>query len=236
MIDSVPEWHYDESRHVGIDYSLSDAADAYEKEHSVFRDYDRETAMAIEALGLGARSNVLDMGCGTGGYALRLAKQCNRVYAVDISQSMLSIASRKAARENMTNITFVNKGLLTYVHQGEELDAAISALSLHHLPDFWKMIALKRLHDMLRPGGQLFLLDVVFCFEADDYRNGIEEWLREMKRRGGDKIMRENSIHIKEEFSTWDWIVREMLIRAGFEIREEANPLTNIMGFLCVKK
>jgi putative AdoMet-dependent methyltransferase len=40
-------------------------------------------------------------------------------------------------------------GFLNYEHNGPPLDMIVSNLALHHLPDFWKMIALKRIHEML---------------------------------------------------------------------------------------
>ena len=123
----------------------------------------------------------------------------------------------------------------TYNHEGKELDAAISAISLHHLPDFWKMIALKRLNRMLKPGGRFFLLDLVFCFDIDGYGSKIDEWLQEMGALGGESIIKENTVHIREEFSTWDWVLREMLGKVGFEILNESNPLGNVKGFICKK-
>ena len=235
MSHTTPDWQYDETKQVGMDYSADAVANEYDTNHSVFRDYDREVESVIDALELNSDSTVLDIGCGTDPYSLRLARHCKQVYAVDVSKSMLSIAHTHAREQKLSNISFVNAGFLTYQHNGNALDAVISALALHHLPDFWKLIALKRLYAMLKPGGRFFLVDVVFCFPADDYHNGIKQWLRTMETVAGSTIMRENSIHIREEFSTWDWIMRDMLLRAGFEIRDEASPLENVKGYVCVK-
>ena len=231
----ISEWQYDEQTHVGMDYSNVFVAQDYEKEHSEFRDYDNEVRLAISALDLKNESSVLDIGCGNGGYALRLAKHCAHVYAVDISKSMLSIAAKHAEEQKLPNITFVNAGFLTYCHSGNKLDAIVSAIALHHLPDFWKLIALRRLCEMLKAGGKLFLVDLVFCFNVDNYKEGIEKWLCKMEELGGNKIMKENCVHIREEYSTWDWIMKEMLIRAGFNILDESNPLENVKGYVCMK-
>ncbi len=37
--------------------------------------------------------------------------------------------------------------------------------ALHHLPDFWKAIALDRIATFLRPGGVLRLHDLIFDFQ-----------------------------------------------------------------------
>ena len=229
------DWQYDESKHVGMDYSDHNVSQDYDTEQSRFRDYDSEVRSAIDALGLNEQSVVLDIGCGNGGYTLRLAKCCQHVYAVDISESMLAIARKHAEEQEVRNVTFVNSGFLTYSHKGDKLDAVVTAIALHHLPDFWKQIALKRLCEMLKPGGKLLLIDLVFCFNVEEYSERVENWLQKMYELGGNKIMNENCIHIREEYSTWDWIMKEMLQKAGFNILDEANPLENVKGYVCIK-
>lgn len=49
---------------------------------------------------------------------------------------------------------FLPGGFLTYQHQGPPLDAVVTQIALHHLPDFWKQIALLRIFDMLKEGGK----------------------------------------------------------------------------------
>ena len=49
------------------------------------------------------------------------------------------------------------------------MDAVITQLALHHLPDFWKLVALKRISQMLKDGGKLYLRDVVFPSNVEDY-------------------------------------------------------------------
>ena len=55
---------------------------------------------------------------------------------------------------------------LTYDHAGPPADVVDSRHALHHLPDFWKAMALSRIAGMLRSGGVLRLWDVVYAFEA----------------------------------------------------------------------
>ena len=74
---------------------------------------------------------------------------------------------------------------------------------------------------MLRPGGVFFLRDLVFSFEPHDAESTIEQWLARAAARPEDGWTRaELETHVREEFSTYNWLLEPMLERAGFEIRE----------------
>jgi SAM-dependent methyltransferase len=77
------------------------------------------------------------MGCGTGAFALHAAPYYRKIYAVDIARAMLGRARRKARKAGLTNIEFRRGGFLTYEHADDPVDAVVSVLALHHLPDFW---------------------------------------------------------------------------------------------------
>jgi putative AdoMet-dependent methyltransferase len=53
----------------------------------------------------------------------------------------------------VANIEFVHAGFLTYAHRDEAADAVVSRMALHHLPDFWKVVALDRVRALLKKGG-----------------------------------------------------------------------------------
>jgi ubiquinone/menaquinone biosynthesis C-methylase UbiE len=54
----------------------------------------------------GPDSTVLDVGCGTGKYALALACRCRKITGIDISPRMLDIARQKAGEMGFTNVDF----------------------------------------------------------------------------------------------------------------------------------
>jgi SAM-dependent methyltransferase len=70
----------------------------------------------------------------------------------------------------------VHAGFLTYLHHGDPADVVYSRYALHHLPDFWKAVALDRIHAILRPGGIFRLWDVVFNFRPSEAAERIEAW------------------------------------------------------------
>jgi hypothetical protein len=107
---------------------------------------------------------------------------------------------------------------------------------LHHLPDFWKLTGLRRLAQMLKVGGRLYLFDVVFSFNVDGYESRLNKWVKSTAERIGPIFAEEVEIHIREEYSTYDWIMEGLLQRAGF-VMETANYKHDLMAaYLCTRK
>jgi hypothetical protein len=108
---------------------------------------------------------------------------------------------------------------LTYEHVGRLADFIYSRYALHHLPDFWKALALSRLRRMLRAGAVLRPWDVVYDFAPAEAEARIEAWCA----TGGDTAQAEWSRaeleeHVRDEHSTFTWLLEPMIARSGFEI------------------
>lgn len=82
-----PAWRYDEMKSCGANFNNFFVARGYDKYHQTFRDYRRETEQIVAALGLDSSASVLDMGCGTGAFAIHAVPYYRKVYAVDIRKS-----------------------------------------------------------------------------------------------------------------------------------------------------
>lgn len=67
---------------------------------------DRFLKLLADNQMMDSHSYLLDVGCGTGGYALALAGRCRAVTGIDLSPRMLDIASEKARERNLTNVDF----------------------------------------------------------------------------------------------------------------------------------
>ncbi|MCK9897695.1 class I SAM-dependent methyltransferase [Frankia sp. AgB32] len=91
---------------------------------------------------------VLDVGCGTGAFAARLAERVDQVDAVDRSERMIE----QARRHTPHNVTCVLADVLVDPLPGKDYDAIVSITALHHLP---LADALEVLAAALRPGGVL---------------------------------------------------------------------------------
>jgi SAM-dependent methyltransferase len=131
----------------------------------------------------------------------------------------------------------VQAGFLTYEHQGEPASFVYSRNALHHLPDFWKAIALQRIATLLAPGGLLRLRDLVFAFEPDEAERAIEPWLAGAAADPAVGWTRaELETHLREEYSTFTWLLEPMLERAGFAIQQaEFSPFGIYAAYVCVK-
>ncbi len=230
-----PKWQYDEMKQIGTDYTDPDEIAAYDRRQQQYRDTLAESKAIVERLGLGADQTVLDMGSGTGAFALHAAGLCAKVYAVDVSEPMLSFVRERAEQTGLSNIEFHHGGFLTYEHEAEPVDAIVSQIALHHLPDAWKLIGLTRLAGNLTTGGRLYLKDLVFTFDPADYRRVFDEKIRDFAQATDPEFASQLETHIRQEFSTLDWIMEGILRRAGFTI-DLADYRAGLAEYLCTKE
>ncbi|MHB1419823.1 MAG: class I SAM-dependent methyltransferase, partial [Bacillota bacterium] len=212
-----PNWQYDELKQVGVDYTDIKEVKAYDLQMQKLRDIRSEAKAFARCLGLQPEHTVLEIGTGTGELALCIAQDCSKVYAVDVSRAMLYYARQKALERGITNIEFCHGGFLTYKHVGNPPDAVVTQLALHHLPDFWKLVALRRIKAPLRQGGKLYLRDTVYSFTGD-HQTFINNWISGIKEVAGEVMAKDTETAVRDEFSTYDWIMEGLLERAGFAI------------------
>jgi putative AdoMet-dependent methyltransferase len=57
-----------------------------------------------------------------------------------------------------------------------------------------------------------------------------------MRSAAGNQIAEETIVHIREEYSTWDWIITGMIEKAGFHIDNNSEIMQNVHSFICTKK
>ncbi len=221
-------WQYDEYRQVGRDYSSVQEVEIYDETHARFRDLVAESHGVLDRLDLSPGSVLVDVGCGTGTFAVEAARRGLTVHAVDVSVAMLEYAKAKAVG---LVITFHHAGFLTLDIPPESVDAITSTFAFHHLPDFWKGIALKRLNRMLKKEGILYLRDVIMT-DQDPLQN-IDQFIRGQEVAGGDFLKEDAEGHFRDEHSTYDWVMDGLLQRAGFVIESKEFEGGVIGTYLC---
>src|SRR3712207_2737219 len=103
--------------------------------------------------------NVLEVGCGAGGFTRLLASRARSVTALDLSPQMIRLAKSRTA--GLRNIEFLLGDLLRLPLPAAGFDCVVSIATLHHLP---AARALHKMKDALKPGGVLVVHDLL----ADD--------------------------------------------------------------------
>jgi ubiquinone/menaquinone biosynthesis C-methylase UbiE len=226
--DGNPGWLLDEVANAGRENLDAGHASRYDsKEDAGAGD---EVRLCRE-LGLTDESLVVELGAGTGQFAMAVASSCARVVAVDVSPVMLKTLRAKIDQARLDSIEVVQAGFLTYQHRGPPADFVYSRYALHHLPDFWKAIALARIHRILRPGGVFRLCDVVFSFDPAEAEDRIEAWCSTGGASVDDGWSRgELEEHVRDEHSTFTWLLEPMMQRSGFAIEDAEYSDDGIVG------
>ena len=222
-------------KQVGTNYADSKEVEAYDARMQKLRDIGEEIEKILTAINIKKEHTLLEFGCGTGEFTIAAAGRCRKVIAADVSRPMLEFARRKAERWNVKNIEFHNAGFLTYEHSWEPVDAVVSQLVLHHLPDFWKLIALRRVYSLLKDGGSFYLKDTVYSFEIDSYKDFFDKFVEGIRNAVGDEMAHDAETAIREEYSTLGWIMEGLIERAGFHIDKKEYFEGFMAVYVCTK-
>jgi SAM-dependent methyltransferase len=228
-----PVWWLEEEAYAGEEHLDEDYVAGYDTKSRV--DPSEDIAKLV-SLGLGESSVLVDLGAGTGVFALAAAETGAAVVAVDVSGAMVDSIRERAEQSDLDNITVVRAGFLSYDHALPPADFVYTRNALHQLPDFWKVIALNRIAALIRTGGHLFIRDLVFDLEPDDVEEGIADWISgavDDPTKGF--TAEELAEHVRKEFSTFTWIFESMLERCGFEILERSSRRSAYGTYLCRK-
>lgn len=100
---------------------------------------------------LSKNMKVLEFGCGTGTTAIHHASHANHIDAIDVSENMLSIATKKATDAGASNIQFKRCTLTEFDAAPSSYDAILGLSILHLVPD--RQETLTKVSELLKPGG-----------------------------------------------------------------------------------
>jgi ubiquinone/menaquinone biosynthesis C-methylase UbiE len=145
----------------------------------------------------------LDMGCGGGHAAFRLAPLVNTVVAYDLSEPMLAVVADEAKRRELNNVVTKLGAAESLPCASESFDVAVTRYSAHHWQDV--PAGLAQMHRVLKPGGMAIFMDVI--------APGVpllDTWLQSLE------LLRDPS-HVRNA-SLAEW--RASLSAAGFAVGE----------------
>lgn len=102
---------------------------------------------------------VADLGSGEGLLSELLARRAKKVIAVDNSEKMVTFGANKAKKNGLKNLEFRLGDLENPPIEPHSVDLVILSQALHHAAEPAK--AISSTHKILRPGGQLLMLDLL---------------------------------------------------------------------------
>lgn len=225
-----PPWYFREYAPVGVELGTPQAVAAYDRNQGTSAERDDEL---LDRLGVTSGTVLVDLACGTGSFVVAAARRGAEAHGVDVSPEMLRFARNRADGEGVS-ARWHHAGFLDHRHQGPAADVVTTKSALHQLPDMWKQHALRGAAAMLRPGGTFYLWDVMFSFDPVDADRELQRWVD--AAAGGGSFSREDfETHVREEFSTYTWILEGLLDRAGLEVVSTSYP-TPVYGEIVCRK
>ena len=203
------DWYYTQRRQLGLDSAVASIYDRHD-------DSDVRARAALTMLGVQRGWRLADIGCGNGVLAVEAALLGAEVDAIDISPAMLTLA-KIYARDRKARVRTQSAGLLSFAYEPGSYDLIVSEFTLHHLPDFWKAVAMSRIFAALKPGAHFYLRDIVFASMPDGTERDVLEWADfNIKNH---ELSRDSVVnHMRDESSTFGWVIERMLTETGFTL------------------
>jgi len=203
-------------------YFWSQAAGAYEENFiDPFRsDVKNPLLRAIWRAAKPGTRVAADLGCGIGPLLPLLAKQFQRVYAVDFADKMLERARERT--KDFSNVEFLQRRLSDLADLAGRVDVAIAVNSLvtTDIPELER--SLRQVHSILRPGGHF--IGIVPAMDAVHYYTMVlvDRALSQGKTM---EAARKNAAHFNEHsfydfaFSEYRYLGLEQHFWQPFEVR-----------------
>lgn len=184
--------------------------------------------------------NLLDIGCGAGNYAVKtIMKTHNQVNVdlVDLSQPMLDRAKQRVEEVSNGRVQVFKGDFRTVSLEENQYDVIIATAVLHHLrkdADWEK--SLKKIYSLLKPGGSLWVFDLVEqnspALQEFMYKERYGDFLVELK----DKAYQEHVFaYIEKEDSPRPLLFQlKMMEQVGFkdvDILHKNLCFSSFLGF-----
>jgi len=106
--------------------------------------------------------NVLEVGCGDGSHTMNYARNVARLTGLDIAESLVQIARRRMAKEQLANVELLAASVLDLSRhfRPAQFDCVISQRCLINLPTWeHQQDAVAQVHQLLRPGGRFLMTE-----------------------------------------------------------------------------
>jgi putative AdoMet-dependent methyltransferase len=89
---------------------------------------------------------------------------------------------------------------------------------------------------MMRTGAKLLLYDSVYSFDAENYQEFFNRVLSHLSGSARKDTVEIITTHIREEYTTTDWIMEGLIRKAGFKIEKGEYDYYGLFAiYLCTK-
>ena len=132
-------------------------------------------ASLIDLIPADPRQHWLEVCCGPGIISRTLAARVGSVLGVDLTPTMVDLATAEAQREGLHNVRFSVADATNLSFPDASCDGAVTRFSLHHIPVPGRCVA--ELARVVRPGGWVVLGDHVTSEDLD-----VWLWHQELER------------------------------------------------------
>ena len=130
---------------------------------------DQARRALLDYAALRPGQNVLDIGCGTGTLAILIKRRYPRIEVVGLDPDPKALARAKRKARRAGAFPRFDQGFSdALAYPAASFDHVFSSFMLHHLDGAEKERMLQEIRRVLKPGGQLHLLD----FVASEHRGG----------------------------------------------------------------
>lgn len=156
----------------------------------------RRADLIADAAGMGPRSRVLEVGCGTGLFTAFFAARGSRIVALDLSGQLLQKARERCLPPSQVQLM---ETALEEFPAGDSFDAVIGSSVLHHLdiPP-----SLEKIFGLLRPGGMMAFAEPNMLNPQVFSERKFRRWFRRVS---------------PDETAFVRWQLKNALCRSGFE-------------------
>ncbi|BBC29260.1 hypothetical protein SGFS_005510 [Streptomyces graminofaciens] len=133
------------------------------------------TGQVIARLEASAGHTVLDVGCGVGKPAVRLARETGAVVkGVNVSRNQIEVANSLAQAEGLQDrLVFEIADAMNLPYADDSFDRVWALESMFHMPDRGQVMG--EMARVLKPGGRLVIADLVLHGTLDDTAAAVVE-------------------------------------------------------------
>ena len=158
---------------------------------------------------LDKEKNVLDVGCGTGGFTLEIAKKSKNVLGIDISGKQILQAEDRLSNSNLTNANFKHVHAANLANEIDlKFDIAVFTFMLHEIDQKDRLTILNEISKLAKT---IIILEYNIPHPYNFYGigsrvieflagwNHFSNFLDFSKRGGINNILEESGFHVTEE-------------------------------------